>query len=165
MNNQRHLAFSILTLFAALLISACQSEPPAPTATPTPDQPTATPTDLPFKAVGTDISIELPVGDELRGEEQAKFRGCLACHGTGLGPHWTANEEMPGIGERAESRYSQENYTGAATSAQQYLFESIVQPSAHVVEGFSDGVMISQSSVIMSGQDVADVISFLLTLR
>ena len=165
MTFQRNFASSIVILFTAFVISACQSEPPPPTATPTPLQPTETPTDIPFKAVGTDFTINLPIGDPVAGQKQAGFRGCVACHGTGVGPNWAPSDDLVGIGDRASIRLTQENYTGAATNAEQYLFESIVQPSAHIVEGYTDGIMISQSGRLMSAQDVADVIAYLLTIR
>ena len=152
-------------LIGIILLSACQTEPPPPTATPSPVPPTEVPTSTPFVAVGVDITIDLPQGDVDRGQQATLKRGCIACHGTGIGPNYFPSEDLPGIAERATTRISQDDYTGSATSAEQYLFESIVLPSAYVVDGFSDGIMISQSSRLMSAQEVADVIAYLLTLR
>jgi cytochrome c2 len=165
MTTHRTKNFAILLLLLTLLIGACQSEAPAATATPTLALPTVTPTELPFKAVGTDISIALPEGDINRGQEQAMNRGCITCHGSGIGPDWLPSDELAGIGERAQTRFTQDNYAGAATSAEQYLFESIVLPSAYVVDGFADNIMISLSGRLMDAQEIADIVAYLLTLR
>ena len=73
--------------------------------------------------------------------------------------------DQPGIGERAGERITEVDYTGAATSAEQYLFESIVQPNAFVVEGFAENVMPSTYNTALTDQDMADLIAYLLTLK
>jgi hypothetical protein len=165
MTAHRRINTIVFSLLTAIVLSACQTEPPPPTATPTPLPPTATPTKVPFKAVGSDINVALPEGDPEKGLIAAGKRGCTACHGPGIGPAWLPSDEMPGIGERAQTIFTQDDYTGNATSPEQYLFESIVQPSAYIVEPFSDNVMIDQSGILMSAQEMADVIAYLLSLQ
>ena len=81
--------------------------------------------------VGTDITKELPAGDTTRGEAIANKQGCVTCHvTTPTGPAWAASAEQPGIGERATSRFQQDDYQGKATSTEQYLFESVVNTTA-----------------------------------
>jgi mono/diheme cytochrome c family protein len=159
MRSQRN-AFGI----CILLLAACQSAPPEPTFTP---EPTTPPTETPFVAAGIDIFVELPPGDAERGLSVVKQRGCLACHGSGsvLGPPWQPNDDSPGIGARAQTRFQEGNYTGEATNAEQYLVESIVTPSVYIVENYADGVMLPNMAQLLSQQDLADVVAYLLTLE
>ena len=53
---------------------------------------------------------------------------------TTTGPAWMASGDTPGIGTRRRA-YLQPDYTGTATSPEQYLFESIA-PDVHLVEGY-----------------------------
>ncbi|MEP0762778.1 MAG: cytochrome c [Chloroflexota bacterium] len=68
----------------------------------------------------TDTAQLVAMGKEL-------FVQCEACHGAtdGAGP------AFPGMGERAATRVE-------GMSAEEYLHEAIVEPSAYVVEGFGD---------------------------
>lgn len=114
---------------------------------------------------GTDITLELPEGDPQRGEALASSQGCVACHvSTPTGPAWEASGDQPGIGERAETRTGQPDYTGAAANAHQYLFESIVVPGVYVVEGFAP-VMPDNYGETLTEQQVADLIAHMLTIR
>jgi hypothetical protein len=73
--------------------------------------------------------------------------------------------EQPGIGQRATARFTQSDYTGKATSAEQYLLESIVNPAAYHVPGFDTVQMPATYSQTMTAQDAADLIAYLLTLK
>ncbi|MEB2286620.1 MAG: c-type cytochrome [Anaerolineae bacterium] len=81
---------------------------------------------------GTATGTEEPGGEEadtaqLVAQGQGLFVQCEACHGAtdGAGP------AFPGMGERAATREE-------GVSAEDYLHEAIVEPSAFVVEGFND---------------------------
>lgn len=88
------------------------------------------------------------VGDAAAGE--ALFGQCSGCHGAtdGAGP------ALPGMGERAATRVE-------GMTAAQYLHESIVDPSAYVVEGFAD-IMPKQYGEQLSEGDIADLVAYLL---
>jgi hypothetical protein len=81
------------------------------------------------------------------------------------GPAWLASGGQPGIGGRAETAYQQTGYTGKATSPEEYLFESIVNPGAYLVANYSDGLMPAAYGGSLSEQDLADLIAYLLTLK
>jgi mono/diheme cytochrome c family protein len=116
--------------------------------------------------VGTDITKLLPQGDAQAGEQLATTLGCTACHiAAPTGPAWMPSADQPGIGDRASTRITQPDYTGKATSAEQYLFESVVQPGAYVVSGFTDGVMPTTYASSLTDQNLADIIAYLLTLK
>lgn len=115
--------------------------------------------------VGTDITKQLPEGDATRGQGLATTKGCVGCHvTTATGPAWMPTGDQPGIGTRAETRFQEPNYNGAAQNAEQYLFESIVLPSAHIVEGYQD-IMPKNFGETLTDQETADLIAYLLTLK
>ena len=116
--------------------------------------------------VGTDITIQLPEGDPAKGQALATAQGCVGCHvSTNTGPAWAASPNAPGIGDRAATRYSEADYTGKATSAEQYLLESIVQPSVFAVQGYPENLMPGNYGQALTAQDAADLIAYLLTIK
>jgi mono/diheme cytochrome c family protein len=116
--------------------------------------------------VGTDITVELPEGNPALGEGLATTKGCAGCHiSQAIGPGWAASGSVPGVGARAETRYSAADYTGQATSAQQYLLESIVNPNAYVVEGYAANLMPQNYGETLTAQEAADLIAYMLSLK
>jgi mono/diheme cytochrome c family protein len=116
--------------------------------------------------VGTDITKELPQGDAQSGEALATSLGCTACHVLSqTGPAWLAKDGQPGVGTRAAERLQDPNYTGKATSPEQYLFESIVDPNTYVVSGFPPNVMPQTYANQLTDQNMADLITYLMTLK
>jgi mono/diheme cytochrome c family protein len=115
--------------------------------------------------VGTDITKQLPAGDAGSGEQVATAQGCVACHvTTTTGPAWMASAGQPGIGERAQTRFTQPDYSGKATTAEQYLFEAIVDPHVYLVEGYT-ALMPDTYDQSLTDQDLADLIAYLLSLK
>ncbi len=116
--------------------------------------------------VGTDITKTLPEGDAKNGEALATSLACTACHVIApTGPAWPAKDGQPGIGTRAAERIQDPNYTGKATTPEQYLFESVVNPNAYLVSGFAANIMPGAYSGQLSDQDMADIIAYLQTLK
>lgn len=115
--------------------------------------------------VGTDITQTLPQGDANRGQALANSKGCVACHiTTAVGPAWAASGTTPGIGSRAAERIKESDYTGKATTPEQYLLESIVDPKIHIVSGFQP-LMPANFGQTLTAQDVADLIAYLQTFK
>lgn len=124
----------------------------------------AGPTPEPIIPVGTDLDVELPEGDPVRGQEivEQKFV-CTACHSyeqgvAVVGPSWY------NLAGNAAQRRADEGY-----DAVRYLHESIVMPNAYIVakdDGtlYPQGVMPQLYAQQMTAQDLADVLSYLLTL-
>lgn len=124
----------------------------------------ATPAPPQFQPVGSDLNVTLPAGDAGRGQAlfegtatlaDGKPTGCAGCHVAGAG---TIAPDIQGVATRAETRKP-------GLSAEQYLHESIVQPNATVVEGFSQGIMPQDFGQRMSAQNLADIIAYLMTLK
>jgi mono/diheme cytochrome c family protein len=128
-------------------------------------QPVGGITQEPGPPAGTDITIELPAGDPQRGSALVVAMGCTVCHvTTPTGPAWPVTPEQPGIGERATTRFTQADYSGSATTPEQYLFESIVLPGVYVVQPFTP-LMPQNYSETLTAQTVADIIAYLLTIK
>ncbi|MBN1563436.1 MAG: cytochrome c [Anaerolineae bacterium] len=96
---------------------------------------------------------DLPTGDAARGATVFTAR-CASCHaldeGRGPGP------SLAGYGATAGSRVKNQ-------SAADYTFNSILRPSKHLVQGFSN-VMPSDYDEKLSRQEIADLIAYLLAL-
>src|SRR3990170_5715330 len=125
-----------------------------------------TPTPL-GEVVGTDITIPLPAGNADQGKALTESNlGCVGCHIlAATGPAWLPSGDTPGIGDRAASHIGQADYTGHATTPEQYLLESIVSPNAYVVEGFGPDLMPANYGQRLTPQDAADLVAYLLSLR
>ncbi len=131
-------------------------------------QDAAGPTPTPMaNAMGTDVTVPLPPGDADRGKALTEGNlGCVGCHIlAATGPAWLPSGDTPGIGDRAAMRIEQPEYTGKATSAEQYLLESIVMPNAFVVPGYEPNIMPGNYGERLTIQDAADLIAYLQTLR
>jgi mono/diheme cytochrome c family protein len=111
-----------------------------PTAESQPESPAETP----------EATSEAVTGDPQAGE-QLFAANCAMCHGEtdGVGP------ARVGMGERAAERV-------AGQSAEEYLHESIVDPGAYVVEGFSN-IMPPNSGEKFSDEELQDLIAYMLT--
>jgi mono/diheme cytochrome c family protein len=128
---------------------------------------TAAPALPPGEEVGNDITQTLPAGDEANGKVLAEGTlGCAACHTLStVGPAWAGDATTPGIGTRAATRIDEPGYNGAATTAEMYLLESIVDTNAHLVSGFEPNVMPGTFANRLTPQDAADLIAYMLTFE
>ena len=83
--------------------------------------------------------------------------GCITCHSLEaetvlVGP------PMAGIGSRAGSSVS-------GVSAEDYLRQSILDPDAHVVEGYDPGVMVQVWEEELTAEQIDNLIAYMLTLK
>lgn len=117
--------------------------------------------------MGTDIQIELPPGDAERGRALADGTlGCTVCHSlTPVGPAWAASGDQPGLTERAALRVEQADYAGEAGTPEQYLIESVADPNAYLVPGFTANVMPVNFADRITLQQMADLMAYMLSFR
>ena len=98
----------------------------------------------------------LESADPNRGQHLTVANTCLGCHSlssnqTMVGPTWHD------LAETAATRVAGQTAAG-------YLYTSIVHPNAYVVNGYQPNVMLQGYSQTLSEQDIADIVSYLLTL-
>lgn len=81
--------------------------------------------------------------------------GCITCHSLNPGTRLIG----PSLADAATKA------AGAVEgmSAEEFLRESIVDPNAHVTEGFSKGLMYQGYGKDLSQQQIDDLVAFLLT--
>lgn len=108
---------------------------------------------------GISDDATLPAGDVRRGTDfyTVSINGapsCLSCHS--LDGQRLDGPTLQGYGAVAGSRI-------AGMSAEDYTRQSILQPAAHLVSGFSN-IMYNQYRQRLSTQQLADLIAYLLTL-
>lgn len=98
-------------------------------------------------------AASLPQGSAETGHDLFEENGCAGCHALETGDRG-AGPALSGISARAGE-------TKRPYSAVEYLYESIVAPRAHVVEGFQPGIMPDRYDRF-SDQELADLIAFLM---
>lgn len=104
-----------------------------------------------------EIATTLAQADPDRGQKLTVDSGCTACHSLEkdvrlVGPSWY------NVGDHAVTRVEGE-------SPALYLYNSIVDPNAFVIEGYPANVMPSTFRDALSDQDIADIIAYLLTFH
>ena len=101
----------------------------------------------------TEAVPDKSAGDAIAGEQLFSDNGCTACHSTGeetiIGPG------LAGIYVRAGERTS--------LDAEAYIEESIREPGAFVVDGFTAGLMPAFDDLTAS--EITDMIAYLKTLN
>ncbi|MFN2134494.1 MAG: c-type cytochrome [Candidatus Promineifilaceae bacterium] len=127
--------------------------------------PTAPPADT---TSAIDLAMDLPAGDPLVGELVALNYRCTGCHENTVypdeeGPEFSATADRPSILERSEQRITDPDYTGHATSGQEYLVESIIDPNAYLVPGDFRKVMPATFHEELTAQDLADLLAWMAT--
>ncbi|MEO8612162.1 MAG: c-type cytochrome [Chloroflexota bacterium] len=149
--------------------TATATEIPA-TATPVPATATTAPTSEPPTATSIPAS-ETPApaaaagvtGDATHGqvlfntfEDQVSF-ACATCH------HFDTEDRLIGPGLLNVSVRAATRVEGQ--TAEEYIHNSILTPSAFVVPDYPDGLMPQVYSTIFSEQDIQDIIAYLFTLK
>lgn len=83
--------------------------------------------------------------------------GCNTCHSLDEGVVLVGPSHA-GMGTRAETAVP-------GQSAEEYLKESIINPNAHVTEGYAQGVMYPNYGADLTEQEINDLVAFLLSLK
>lgn len=157
---------------------------PSPTLTPTPLPPTPTdvPTEVPTVTLlptepptevateapadtsgGSDIAALVDAADATNGEalfnlfQPTAGFACATCHLV-ISEDRLIGPGLRNIGQNAATRVE-------GQEALDYIYISIVEPSAYVVDTYPDALMPSMWSEIYSEEEIADLIAYLLTLE
>lgn len=101
-----------------------------------------------------DVATALASADPANGEQITLARGCVGCHSldpavTMTGPTWH------NVADTAVSRVPGE-------SPAYYFYQSITNPNAFVVPNYPSNVMPANYADLLTAQELADVIDYLL---
>lgn len=88
--------------------------------------------------------------------QQLFYQDCAACH-TIVGDAVVVGPALAGIATRAETRVP-------GLNASAYIEQSILDPSAYLVEGFGD-LMPKTWGTTLTGEELDALVAFLLTLH
>lgn len=133
---------------------------PVPTSTPTaPPSPTAEPPTVPAASpIDRLVASRDPQNGKLLFEtfQEAANYACSTCHSV------DSDEKLVGpsllnIKETAQTRV-------AGQSAAEYLYNSIINPDAYLVEGYDAELMPENWTDIYSNIDIFDIVAYLLAL-
>lgn len=102
------------------------------------------------------------VGEE-PGAELLVNNGCGGCHIVqGVeGMMGVVGPDLSGIGSLALERLEDSGYSGAATSADEYIEESILEPAIYVVVDYPAGVMPATFADSLSPEDLQTIVEYL----
>lgn len=114
---------------------------------------------------GGEKSASSSAGDPKRGKELYSQTvvgpnaapGCATCHSTEPGKVLVGPSHA-GIAARAAT-------VVPGITAEEYLKESIINPNAHITEGFTAGVMYQNYGKDLTEQEINDLVAYLLTLK
>ncbi len=87
----------------------------------------------------------------------ASAPGCITCHSLEPGVVIVGPSHSD-IGARAETAVE-------GMSAEDYLRQSIVEPNAHITEGYTEGVMYQNYGEELTNTQINDLVAFMLTQR
>ncbi|MCY3575277.1 MAG: c-type cytochrome [Chloroflexi bacterium] len=134
------LVFTCIAIFALLIALLLRSEATGETAS--------------SEAYRDQLATALAAPDWIIGEKLSAQYECNACHMEGDG---SAAPLFAGLGDVAATRR-------AELDAEQYLYEAIVYPSAHLVAGYTDA-MPNNYADRLSLSEIGDLIAYLQTFR
>jgi len=151
----------------ALLLSSCDSEAPTTPSTTSTSPAASSSFSSESESASTERQSVAPgrgtagSGDPTEGEALfglpmiAGAPGCIVCHSLQPGVRMIG----PSMADAATVA------TGAVDglSAEEFLRQSIVQPDAHITEGFMAGLMPQDYGTTLSTQQIDDLVAFLLT--
>ena len=89
---------------------------------------------------------------------------CGICHTLDAAEtHGTFGPEHNGMGAMAAARIADSNYSGAATTPAEYIYESIVTPQAYTVPGYATTSHRMPSYVHLDEATLNELVAFLLS--
>jgi cytochrome c oxidase subunit 2 len=90
-------------------------------------------------------------------------KGCIGCHQLdAVGAVGAVGPTHNGMGATAEARIADPTYTGTATTAEEYLIESIRDPNAFVVPNYPAGVMQPYPPDQINDAELEALVQFML---
>lgn len=152
MNNYLPLRSFIWSLLLLILLTACGSEAPATS---------------PYASQIANNNF--PSGEAANGQTMFNQRvigsqgapGCMTCHAPEIVLVGPPQNDLITL---ATETLDNPNYTGQATTVEGYLWESVVNPSVYVTEGYAN-VMYKEYADRLTEQEIADLVAYMLALE
>jgi cytochrome c2 len=110
---------------------------------------------------GLTLDTPLPAGNAASGQALFTAQACNACHSLKPGEN-IVGPSLAGLGKAVLARFTAPDYKSKASSAEAYLKESILNPSAYLVPTYPDA-MLKDYPQKLNAQQLADLIAFLQT--
>ena len=99
------------------------------------------------------------------GEALYNQNGCLACHALEDGPNApTAGPVIEGLMARAAETITAEDYTGSATTAEEYVREAIIQPEVYIVPDYL-AIMPATYEASLTEDELDTLVEYLKTFN
>ena len=98
-----------------------------------------------------------PLNPQAAAGKQVFRRHCSSCHST-FGETVIVGPSLAGIATRAATREE-------GLSAHEYILISIIKPDAYLVEGYKEGIMLSNFGTKLSGEELDNLVAYLETLE
>ena len=124
------------------------------------------------QVAGADAAVSEPaappaaIQDEAlvqRGLEVYRAQYCGICHAlSAAGTTGRFGPEHDGMGTIAEERIAAANYSGQATNAEEYVYESLVKPEIFTVDGYASSSHRMPPYTHLSEEDLLALTAFLL---
>ena len=144
--------FLVVFILASIFVTPPPSKGEAEGGTPTPAAASGLPVTNDAAGAAKEVA-SLPKGNPDAGVKLFTSMGCSGCHGTQKDQR-IVGPSFYGLWGRAATRKP-------GYGAPQYIYESIVNPNAFVVEGFQSGIMPQTFAKQLKPQDIADIIAFI----
>ena len=113
---------------------------------------------LPLQFKDVRLGADPAAGERLfKGETLGTNTGCQVCHSLEPGKR-LVGPSLAGVATRAATSVP-------GLTAEEYLHQSIVNPTAHVVEGFPANQMPPNFGQTLKDEQISDIVAFLMTLR
>ena len=121
---------------------------------------------------GAPAGSSSPAGDAANGKKlftstsigKNNAPGCTTCHAVG-GQGGQVGPDLSHVVADAATVVKSPDYKGKAQDTSGYLRESIVDPNAYIVKGYSAGIMYDNFGKDLSDQDISDLAAYLMTLK
>jgi mono/diheme cytochrome c family protein len=108
---------------------------------------------LPTKGDFTKIVSELPPGNADNGVKLYTSQACSGCH--------SLQKDQRLVGPSFYGLWSRAGTRIEGMGAKEYLYQSIVDPNVHVVEGYQSGLMPPTFAKTLKPQDMADLLAYI----
>jgi mono/diheme cytochrome c family protein len=140
--------FIVVFILASLLVRPEQAKTAeAGAATP------AVASGLPITGNFTEIVAGLPAGNADNGVKLFTSIGCGGCHGL--------QKDQRLVGPSFYGLFARAGTRTAGEGAKEYIYHSIVNPNAFVVESYQSGLMPPTYAKQLSKQDMADILAYI----